>query len=179
MRGTLYRKTKRDNIPFIVYQICNLDWDVEDGVPYDRINFYFTVRRDPAFGDFTTIGHSERSRTRSASKYEAESHCRKISTSSGWPVGETVAVYCLLKLRYLTARRDVAPYEGLIYTYQDLWDDGVRNFKENLVVVPLFPFPLPLILHSAFCTLHSFPCRSAVGFHLFHHGISPHIYPLS
>ena len=81
--GNLYRKTKRENIPFIVYQICNLDWDVEDGVPYDRINFYFTVRRDPAFGDFTTIGHSERSRTRSAPKYEAESHCRKISAGSG------------------------------------------------------------------------------------------------
>ena len=49
----------------------------------------FIVRRDPAFGDFTTMGHSERSRTRRAPKYEAESHCRKISTSSGGPVGGT------------------------------------------------------------------------------------------
>ena len=64
--GNLFRKAKRDNIPFIVYQIFT---ELSDEIPPN--------------GDFTTMGHSERSRTRRAPKYEAEPHCRKISTSSG------------------------------------------------------------------------------------------------
>jgi hypothetical protein len=62
-----------------------------------------------------------------------------------------------IKFAISHGRSKPLPYDKPIYLNQDLWDDGVRNFKENLVVVPLFPYPLPLILHSAFCTLHSFP----------------------
>ena len=39
-----------------------------------------------------------------------------------------------------------SPTTVLIYTYQDLWDDGVRNLKENLTMNPLIPYPSSLKL---------------------------------
>ena len=38
--GNLYRKTKRDNIPFIVYQICNISREVAKRPPLRCTNFY-------------------------------------------------------------------------------------------------------------------------------------------
>ena len=32
--GSLYHKIKRDNIPFIVYQICNISREVVNALPY-------------------------------------------------------------------------------------------------------------------------------------------------
>ena len=39
--GNLYNKTKRDNIPSIVYQICNISREVVNALPYDFINLLF------------------------------------------------------------------------------------------------------------------------------------------
>ena len=114
-------------------------------------NFCFVRRRDPACGDFTTMGHSERSRTRSAPKYAAESHCRKISTTLRMTRRVMASFYrsrIYLRFRYsllcLLAR---SATQTKFFSFSVRSTPAKRSFAPAQPLVPeLFRYPLLFLL---------------------------------
>ena len=142
--GNLFRKAKRDNIPFIVCQICNISRRVEglaaarslggsdDALcrhslpprtlryvaPYDFIKtLYFIV----AVNDYITTSLFGRSKP-----LPYEVRVTEGNTSYAKRTSCRQALHGT-KSCFVSTKSIVLPY-GLIYIYQKLWDDGLTLF---------------------------------------------------
>ena len=105
--GNLYRKTKRENIPFIVYQICNISREVVNALPYEyniSLQFGYPLYMRRRHRNVTEGNTSQVKRT---------SRCQSLHGT---------------KSCFVSTKSIALPYEGLIYIYQNLWDDGLILF---------------------------------------------------